>query len=544
MIKQSQRIIMASLLSSFTAIYSLTDISYLFLSLPSGVLIIFGISYYALGKLDWEAYKEQFLRFRHFKLVLVLTALSLFAYCSRIKSTLHGFLPNSTNTYVVVGLLLLLIMILTINYFMLWYVLVSKYLRKLISFGKKLDLFDRSLIYGYIILFAIVNLIVLLRTSAFIFPMSDGSIAGDVIFNTDTAELLYPIDGFTTPNSSENDFRQLLFGIIGFPLSMICTPLAYVIQLFVESSGAPIPFETIYGYLISIGQAGMFAISAILIKKMLSKEMNLSFARLFAVVYLVSFSTFIFTMTIEQYALSTFTLVIFVYLFVRRADGRSALVVAGSTLTSSFAMLPLVVFDKKADWRSYLVKAFKMMFATFCVIVFFGQLYELLSAVHQLFAYSQYAYGESITQWDKLLYYVQFIPSLFIAPDSLIVDGIISSGEASGFQYVLGITIFLLSCLSLSKLKRSRLALISVYWVFISLLLIGIIGWGVVEQSFVLYTSYFAWAFLISLALIFNDLFKNRQQFGKVVLSLIILILVVSNSLMITDYVMKVGSFN
>lgn len=541
--ERTLRIGSSFMLASFTAIYSLTDIGYLYLSLPAGALFTFFMAYYWLGKIDLRRQIVSFATDGSKSLVLVLTALSLFAYLYRAEASLSAFYPDEGNWPAITAFYSVLFVVLAGNYYALWHAIAKRYAARVVAFFRRLDRYERGIIVAYVILMAVVQLVVLARTNAFVFPQSGDTIAEDVIFQTDTAELLFPVDGFSTPNASENDFRQLLFGVVGFPLAMAATPLAVASRSLIGAFGGEASFETVYGYWISVFQAGLFALCAILIARMLATEIDARYAKLFGLVFLASFSTVMFAMTVEQYALSALTLLLFVYAFARRSSGKAEFAAAGTTLTSSFAMLPFALFHGRASWRERAYAAARLLFLTFCAIVFFGQLYELMSVFNQLFSYSRFAYGESISAIDKLAYFRDFVPSQFVSPLTYVRNGAVFPDRIGVLQLAVGAIVLASALFSMRKLRSSRLAAIAGYWMLVSFALLGVIGWGVVENSYVLYTSCFAWAYLIGFALSYDDLFRSRRIAGTALLVFLIVALASFNAWHIADIVERLGSF-
>lgn len=540
------RVLLAGMFVSLTACYSLViSDKYGVIHIPIGVAIVFISLCYLLRKFNILKEIKDFALYPYKKTVYCCTALSVFSFLHQFRTTLDTVFDRTGNSYLIAAAAVIVFVIVAVNFFTLWYLLLKRYLERVMRAVAGIHVTEKRMMIGYVLFFAAASLLCLTKTSAFIYPVDhDGNYLVDVIFTTDSAKLLDGRDVFSSPNTSENDFRQLLFGIVAFPLSMIFVPIAYVVHAILGAMQANVPFELIYGYFISVAQALLFSIGAVLIRRLLSKEMNDSYATLFSMLYLVSFSTLLFTMTVEQYAVSLLTLLIFVYFYVNRRSGTIPYIVAGTTLTSSFAMLPLVVFEKAGTWKTYMIKTVRIGLLTLFALLFFGQLYELMEGTDQItHLLTKFSSAEGLTVWDKLLQYYRFLPTMFVAPTTIMTEGMIRLGEGNGIYDAFSAVILLFVLVNLIYVKRSRLAFISLYWVLISFLLLGIIGWGTVEKSLILYSSYFGWAFLVLLALLYARVFAKRLIMGKIVLIGLIAVVFLFNVYHIVQYLNSLGSF-
>ena len=103
--------------------------------------------------------------------------------------------------------------------------------------------------------------------------------------------------------------------------------------------------------------------------------------------------------------------------------------------------------------------------------------------------------------------------------------------------------ILIIVLISVSLFRHSKLAVVSVYWVLISFFILVVIGWGSVENGMVLYSSYFMWAYLIPIALIYSRVFKEKVFIGNLVLIFTIIALLIHNSIEIINYVYNLHSY-
>lgn len=562
------RFVFSIMFASFTFIYSFEPYGNVYL-LPIGTIVTFFISFYFLGKFDLLSH------LRHFKtepksrkgiivlaavlstITIIKTLLTLtddFLFLLHIIHTRTMIIPDfSSIKYSSTILLMCSTIISFCTYFIIWYFLIKLVFDKVILFFRRFTKFETCIFYIYIVTFAFVNLLILFKTNAFVFPLEDGEVVYDIIFTTDSSLFLLDIDVFSSPGAVQNDIRHLLFGIIGIPISMICIPLAFLIKLTAGVLGYTVLFGTVYGYFISVGQAFLFAISGILIYKILHQEVKESFAKLFTILYFVSYSTILFTITVEQYAIGVFTLLLFVYHYSKKMKTTFSFLLAGLSFISSFAMLAFVLLKKKSKVKSMIKKSLKLFIIVAVLIIFFGQLSEFIELGVTIKSLSEFSNDGTITLINKLEQYMYFIPSMFIAPEIVFskFDVLHTSLSSEGIRLVnSSIIITILSCLlfvivviSTIINRKSKLSLLSAYWVLISFLILVVVGWGSVENSMVLYSSYFMWAYLLLIALFVNKVFSTKARIGNTLLLLIIVSLFIYNSMEILSYIPRLNSY-
>ena len=550
------RVILALIFSSFTAVYSIesfTDTEVV--ARRVGVILTFIISFYLLKKYDLRKQLENYKQFTSMQKILISMASllctlplvrNMILFITANQFTIEEFIQNRNFILMIV----LVFIIGFINFFIIWYVVIKLCGRRVLLFFKSFNTFEKGVLYLYVVTFAIINFIIVRSTNAFVYPLLDGKIVYDAVLSLDTSFLTGGMDGidvFSSPSSYENDIRHILFGIISLPLAMICMPLSYAMGLLLVSGDFHFvtwnyTSVTLYGYMISIGQAFLFALSGILIYKMLRHELSDQLSKLFVMFYLVAYSTLLFTMAVEQYAVVTFTLILFVYVFVKNLDSKNTYIISSLTLTSSFAMLPFAVLDRKIDFKAIFKNLMYIAAVTLVACIYFGQLAELIRTVSTLRMLSQFADVDSLSYTDKFIQFIEFIPNIFIAPDVVFLEGWVRVANQGNGYKIAGIVLLLFTIYSMLANKQTKLALISSYWVMISFILLVIIGWGSVQRSMFLYTPYFGWAFLILIALGFTKLFGDRIV-GKLILAVIIISVAFYNALEFASYVTNVGPF-
>lgn len=545
--------LISSMLAGFTSIYSIAPNSSVY-SIIIGVLLIFFLSFYLLGRVELAEKLSEYKTTKKYKKILILLATFL-STLTTVKYTFFIWkriqdepLPNGQTLLllipdiVLVIVALIIIILSSFTFFLLWYLLIKQYLDRVILFFKRLGVFEKGVVYSFMLLFSFINMIILINTNAFVFPLHNGEIIYDVIFTTDTAALVYEIDVFSSPGADQNDIRHLLFGIIGIPLAMICQPITYLVKGITIILGMNISVFTLYGYFLSVTQAFLFSMSGLLLYKMLSNVIVKQFAKLFFIGYLLSYSTLLFTITVEQYALATFTILLFVYQYMQKADSKFSYIIASLSITTSFAMLPFVLLENNRNLKKIVKTSIYLVTVVLLLLIFFGQLNEVLRASSTITHLSKFSHDESITFLGKLDQFLGFVPAMFVAPNVVMTTDRITLGSLSDPVRMLSLFILSITLLSMIINRHLKLTIISAYWVFISFLILVIIGWGSVEHSMVLYSSYFTWAYLILLALIFNKLFNRRILLGSFILIVMILLLFTYNSMEFVTYILRLSS--
>lgn len=64
---------------------------------------------------------------------------------------------------------------------------------------------------------------------------------------------------------------------------------------------------------------------------------------------------------------------------------------------------------------------------------------------------------------------------------------------------IIGIALFILACFGAILTFRQRISRLAIFWIFFSVVLLLIVGWGTKENGLILYALYFSWAFVILL---------------------------------------------
>lgn len=153
-------------------------------------------------------------------------------------------------------------------------------------------------------------------------------IRSNLIFTADT-QILLENDTYNNIDYLENDLRQPFFSIFAFPYTIIPRLIS------------DISFKQIYPFLIAVIQGFLMFVSIILIEKMMNLK---GITRLLFIIFLsVTYPTLLFLINMEQYAISVFYLVTFIYMSINKIKDRDWLFIfsTGSLLTSGI-LFPLL----------------------------------------------------------------------------------------------------------------------------------------------------------------------------------------------------------
>ncbi len=312
--------------------------------------------------------------------------------------------------------------------------------------------------------------------------------AVDVLYTSDSG-YLYQQNVYIHVNAGENDIRQPLFGVFALPLS---APLWQLSRL--------LPYPA-YPLLMGVLQAGMLLVCLVLLRQMLGIDGLLPLLCLAAL-----YPVLLFGLMQEQYVFAMLWLMLLVDAHLHGEGDRGWLfgAAAGSMLTSS-AFLPLC-----ADWRSWkesltqMLRALAVFLAMWMIFGRFGGLLDLTRSLSWLT--DNFVRGDApLSLLDKLRQYTWFVRSCFAAPEAVLESdrhGYITWQQApvDGFS-LWGALLLALCCAGFWLCRRQRLAQIAGGWGLCSLALLGIIGYGAVENGMVLYTLYFGWAWWCLLGL-------------------------------------------
>lgn len=335
-------------------------------------------------------------------------------------------------------------------------------------------------------------------TTVFNEPKYNGrTILYDVIYTSDSGAITKE-NAYLNVGMPENDIRQPIFGVLAMPFATFANLLSSFVK-FIPNTYAVV-FNTI--------QIILIALALILITRMmqLSEKQKIAF-------WILSFSCYsfmLFSFVQEQYVFAFFYLILAIYVGYYHISKINYFYIAavGSLLTSGI-IFPLIT--KFKNIKSWIYNVFKCFIAFLLTCILSGQILQFATTFEQIEKISNWS-GKDVLFIDRINQFSNFIQSIFIAPSS----NIVINKQIPCFWLkevttvnIFGIIILILCIISFIINRKNKILKISFLWVLFSILLLCIMGWGSQENGMILYSLYFAWAYIVLLYSLFNKIIKN-----------------------------------
>lgn len=348
--------------------------------------------------------------------------------------------------------------------------------------------FAELIVYAVLLMLSLVFITISFsQTEAFY----RGEYAYDIIYTSDSPFLLKS-SVYLTLTHPENDLRQPLFAVFAAPFIGI----PYLIgRLFAVSA-------SVQAILVNCVQVVMLFVANFILTKM----MKLSSVKRICFILLTycTYTHLLFVLMMEQYIVAYFWMVLCLYLICQKQQpDRIALWGAGGTLMTSMILLPFM--SKKnplknfKEWLKNMVEyglEFVGIMLAFCR---FDVIYNLTTKIFLLSHFT----GHDLTIMDKVYQYTEFVHNCFAAPDAGV--NFTATYHVSwqlntvlGINFV-GVVILLLAIVSTVLNRDKKSSLLAGGWVFFSVIILFVLGWGTEENGLILYALYFGWAFLVLL---------------------------------------------
>lgn len=360
---------------------------------------------------------------------------------------------------------------------------ITKYISRIFMFFKNLEC--KHFVFFVVIVYAAILLIIFSQTDVFY----NSNLRPDIIFTSDISIHLKPLNNsFLQIAAQENDLRQPLFALFALPFAILAKSMSYLFFF--------IPFS--FPYFLMLLQFILLQIIYILITRML---MLIGKKRLvFLIVANCMFSNLLFSIMIEQYVIEMFWLISFVYCYVVKSQKSELLLLAsGGSLLTSFVFAPLLAGF--TNLKALLVRMIVLAKNFVILVIISGQVGYFLNCINQILVFLNWS-GLSKTNesTNTLLQYLCFVKSCFFAPATAIglhnIYPLYWLKQVTSIDW-LGVLLFVMAVIGFIFSYKKRISKISIFWVFFSIVLLGIMGWGAAENELTLYILYFGWSFLI-----------------------------------------------
>ena len=359
----------------------------------------------------------------------------------------------------------------------------------MVSLGRRLfrtsDFTERLFLLGAWIIFTMMLTFTYLCTQAFYGAhINGGWFNFDLIYSADSGYLVHQ-DVYRNIAAEQNDLRQPLFGLFAAPFCQAAWLISKVL-FFLPNSYVTVSQSI---------QIFLFLVALVLLSRMM--ELKGPEKALFLVLLSVCYPTLIFALTAEQYLFAVFWLVLLIYLQREPVPQSTAFIAATGALLTSGVLFPLVTWDR--DFKIFVKKTMLLCGTFFGVMILSGRLTTFLDIPSYIAGYGYYT-GMDVPLTQKLMQYVNFAGACLLAPKSG-VD--ITTYNHISWQMLpvtswspVGIVVILLTLAGIAATRQKRLTKISAAWLGFSFLLLGLVGWGTIDNGLMLYSLYFGWAFV------------------------------------------------
>lgn len=406
--------------------------------------------------------------------------------------------------------------------YILWMTFLHYCVPKVLEFFKGLSKIEKR--YMAIVSCIMILLITLVQTQtrAFTFPIPKGEVNPviyDVLYTTDTGVQINS-DSFENFAAPENDLRQPLFAVFSFPFGLAANIGAEMFEI--------LPRNVSYSFFIVCLQGFVLVICSILLVRMMGKKDDI-FA---LVMYSAMYATIFFTLNIEQYVFGIFWLIVLLYNFIKKKEANPFLFCAatGSLITNA-VLLPFLIFQK--DWKKFIKECIKYGMLLCFLIVLFGQTSNVLEGILNFGKYES-AMGMNVTFYNRILQYINFIASCFIAPQAFIstthYDHVSYQLLPSTSVNIVGLVLLIGMIISFILNYKNKIVQFSFGWLLFSFVILCIIGWGTAENGLIIYGIYFSWAYFILIYLLLDGILKKVPKMKPLLMCVLILIMIGLNS--------------
>lgn len=406
----------------------------------------------------------------------------------------------------------------------IWYIITKFLFNSIILFFQKFSHFEVIYVSAAITVLLSILILICSKTSFFVYPVDnqtylseEGTIIHykyrvnmDHFLDSDTGGML-ELPYYTIGDHSRHPYFSRVITLF-FPLLLL---LGSMFNVFFNS----------YAYSFAIGisviQIFLYVLTGVLLIRIYSSMTTGSFAGCLGIIYICSFPA-VFVLCPERLIFSSFFLVLSIYLIIVNSKDIYILFVAFLAIgTTSLSLLPIFI-------AYYLKrKRFNILLAVIplCLLTLHNGLGWWWSDNNIHFQSANSSFYQKFSSYNQLL------ESCFLVPECKAVEvkkHEISNSDGEKITIspkciiqttlkktllqtnITGCVCIVLSCISMYLFKKELIIRISFLWLLISVILVGVLGFG--NNQCVLYCSYFSWA-VIPLALL--PIYWLRQKFPR-----------------------------
>ena len=263
---------------------------------------------------------------------------------------------------------------------------------------------------------------------------------------------------------------------------------------------------------------------------MISRLLNISSKEqtIFFIFSISSYSFILFSFLSEQYVISFFYLILTIYLWYKyKPNSNYSYISALGTLSTSGILLPMIIPIKSKINKKNILNILKVLLVFLVIMLITGQ---IITISPKRFKYLMTFTGKKLSFNNKLKQFLYFVRTLILAPTN---NKIIIYNKYHCYRLgtikdysIIGIAIILLCFISFIINHKKTIAKISFLWIIYSFIILCLIGWGTMENSLILYSLYFFWAYIVLIFLLINNI-KNIK-IKKIIYLIIIIILLIN----------------
>lgn len=340
---------------------------------------------------------------------------------------------------------------------------------------------EKRILWIVFVILAVFSSVFILNSNAF----SDASGNYDVIYTSDSNSIVGE-NVYLSILHGENDIRQPLFAVFAIPFLGLPYLLS-VIFFFVPKSMA---------FFMNLPQIALLIVGYYMLAKLLKLKKR---ERVFFLIGILStYAVLLFSVMMEQYIIGFFYLILFIYEKVREKESDFTYIAASGTILTSAATI-VIYFERQKGWKDFGKKFLRLFLYGVSIVTLAGRTDLILTSFQRLQALLAFS-GDKVAFRERMMQYVSFVKSCFMAPASEIIDfgnGFVCWRLRDITQWdIAGIVFIALAIVSFVINRKDKFTQVSFAWCLFSMIILGIAGWGTNENGLILYSLYFGWAYL------------------------------------------------
>lgn len=340
---------------------------------------------------------------------------------------------------------------------------------------------EKRILWIVFVILAVFSSVFILNSNAF----SDASGNYDVIYTSDSNSIVGE-NVYLSILHGENDIRQPLFAVFAIPFLGVPYLLS-VIFFFAPKSMA---------FFMNLPQIALLIVGYYMLAKLLKLKKRERV--IFLIGILSTYTVLLFSVMIEQYIIGFFYLILFIYEKVREKESDFTYIAASGTILTSAATI-VMYFERKKGWKDFGKKFLRLFLYGVSIVILAGRTDLILTSFQRLQALLAFS-GDKVAFRERMMQYVSFVKSCFMAPASEIIDfgnGFVCWRLRDITQWdIAGIVFIALVIVSFVINRKDKFTQVSFAWCLFSMIILGIAGWGTNENGLILYSLYFGWAYL------------------------------------------------